>query len=153
MEELRTILTVASIDQLLTKVYNNINNEIEKYAKTLILDALGITIDSWGAVKEVSSKLKEEILNTEELQKIKANLITAVGKEINIKLNKDVDSAFITKRISNQIVTSVLHTLDYEIKKSIESNIYNEIVERYQEQVKEEVYNIPAIKKLNIEKL
>jgi hypothetical protein len=153
VEELRTILTVASIDQLLTKVYNNINNEIEKYAKTLILDALGITIDSWGAVKEVSSKLKEEILNTEELQKIKANLITAVGKEINIKLNKDVDNAFITKRISNQIVTSVLHTLDYEIKKSIESNIYNEIVDRYQEQVKEEVYNIPAIKKLNIEKL
>lgn len=153
MEELRTILTVASIDQLLTKVYNNINNEIEKYAKTLILDALGITIDSWGAVKEVSSKLKEEILNTEELQKTKINLIAAVRKELNIKLNKDVDNAFITKRISNQIVTSVLHTLDYEIKKSIESNIYNEIVERYQEQVKEEVYNIPAIKKLNIEKL
>jgi hypothetical protein len=153
VEELRNILTVASVDQLLTKVYNNINNEIEKYAKTLILDALGITIDSWGAIKEVSSKLREEILNTEELQKIKTNLISAVGKEINIKLNKDIDSAFITKRISNQIVTSILHSLDYEVKKSIEANIYNEIIDRYQEQVKEEVYNIPAIKKLNIEKL
>lgn len=153
MEELRNILSVESVDQLLTKVYNNINSEIEKYAKVLILDALGITIDSWGTIKDVSPKLKEEILNTEELQKIKANLITAVRKEINIKIDKDVGNVFITKRISNQIVTSVLHSLDYEIKKSIESNIYNELVDRYQEQVKEEVYNIPAIKKLNIEKL
>lgn len=153
MEEVRNILSVDSIDQLLTKVYNEINREIEKYAKRIILEALGITIDSWGTIKEVSPKLKEEILNAEELQKTKTNLIAAVKKELFIKLNKDVDSAFITKRISNQIVTSVLHSLDYEVKKSIEANIYNEIVDRYQDQIKEEIYNIPAIKKLNIEKL
>lgn len=153
MEELRSILSVESVDHLLTKVYTNINAELEKYAKLLILEALGITMDSWGSIKEVSPKLKEEILNTEELQKTKINLISAVRKELSIKLNKDVDSAFITKRISSQIVTSVLHSLDYEIKKTIESNIYNEIVDRYQAQVKEEVYNIPVIKKLNIEKL
>jgi hypothetical protein len=153
VEELRNILSVESVDQLLTKVYNNINNEIEKYAKKLILDALGITIDSWGAIKDVSPKLREEILNTEELQKVKTNLISAVRKEINIKIDKDIGNVFITKRISNQIITSILHSLDYEVKKSIEANIYNEIIDRYQEQVKEEVYNIPAIKKLNIEKL
>lgn len=147
------VIDNASINGMIIDVYKDINNELKRYAKKMILEAMGITIDSWGDVTSVSESLKDEILNIEDVQKLRNNLIETVKADVILKLNAEMESKYYSKKAVTQIASSIFTKLNKQIISEIEATVHDELLTSYSEAVKSSVYAIPQIQEIMIKKL
>lgn len=138
---------------MILDIYKDINLELKKYTKTLILGILGIKLDSWGRVESISDNLKDKILNFEEIQILQDKLINSVREEIIIKLNNEMENKYYSKKAISQISSSIFTSLNKQVISQIEANIRTELMESFTEAVKVSVYSIPQIQELVLKKL
>jgi len=143
----------ASINLMILDVYKDINLELKKYTKSLILEIIGIKLDSWGRIVSISDNLKDKVLNFEEIQTLQDKLVDTIREEITIKLNNEMENKFYSKKAINQISSSIFTSLNKQVISQIETNIRNELMESFTEAVKTSVYSIPQIQELVLKKL
>ena len=138
---------------MILDVYKDINLELKKYTKSLILEIIGIKLDSWGRIVSISDNLKDKVLNFEEIQTLQDKLVDTIREEITIKLNNEMENKFYSKKAINQISSSIFTSLNKQVISQIETNIRNELMESFTEAVKTSVYSIPQIQELVLKKL
>lgn len=155
MSEIHPNITIdnASINLMILDVYKDINLELKKYTKSLILEIIGIKLDSWGRIVSISDNLKDKVLNFEEIQTLQDKLVDTIREEITIKLNNEMENKFYSKKAINQISSSIFTSLNKQVMSQIETNIRNELMESFTEAVKTSVYSIPQIQELVLKKL
>lgn len=155
MSEIHPNITIdnASINLMILDVYKDINLELKKYTKSLILEIIGIKLDSWGRIVSISDNLKDKVLNFEEIQTLQDKLVDTIREEITIKLNNEMENKFYSKKAINQISSSIFTSLNKQVISQIETNIRNELMESFTEAVKTSVYSIPQIQELVLKKL
>lgn len=155
MSEIHPNVTIdnASINLMILDIYKDINLELKKYTKSLILEIIGIKLDSWGRIVSISDNLKDKVLNFEEIQTLQDKLVDTIREEITIKLNNEMENKFYSKKAINQISSSIFTSLNKQVMSQIETNIRNELMESFTEAVKTSVYSIPQIQELVLKKL
>lgn len=148
-----SMINESSINNMLIDVYRSVNKELANHTKRVILETLGITIDAWGHVTSVSQSLKDEILNLDEVQQLKANLVEHIKAEVIAKLNTEMETKFYSKKAVTQIATSIIANLNKQIVEEIHDTIHDELLNSYSQVVKDSVYAIPQIQEIMLRKL
>lgn len=148
-----TLIDESSIDQMILEVYGDVNKSLKIYSKKLILNALGITIDTWGHVSNISEALKDEILNIEEIQILKQNLLESIKQDLVLKLNAEMESKYYSKKAISQIASAVFTKLNKQILSEIEEIIHDELLASYSKSVQSSIYSLPQIQEIMIKKI
>jgi ribosomal protein L24 len=143
-------LTSREINKMISDVYNEVFYELKKYTKTLILNSLGIKIDSWGHVTEISEDINEMIISQSNLEKLKTKILTNANQEIDKHLETDIEFKYNNSRIVNKIIKNSIDNINRDLLNNIEREITVKVNEIYKDRIKEQVYNNPLIAELNI---
>lgn len=143
-------LTSREINKMISDVYNEVFYELKKYTKTLILNSLGIKVDSWGHVTEISDDIHNTIINNTKFEELKKKILTNANQEIDKHLETDIEFKYNNSRIVNKIIKNSIDNINRDLLNNIEREITVKVNEIYKDRIKEQVYNNPLIAELNI---
>lgn len=146
-------LNLESIDEIIKSAYSEILHELKRYSKILILDALGIKLDSWGHINEISNELHTLILKNTNIEKLKMKFIQNVSVEIEKHLESNSEFRYNNIRILKRTVDNSINTIHKEISRTIENEILAKTLKEYKSYILEEVNKTPLVLQHNIRKL
>lgn len=147
------VITPESINQMVKSVYSDVLTELRRYTKMLMLKTLGITIDSWGHVTEISNELYDLVMNQPNIEKLKTKLIQNINLEVEKYLETDAEIKYNNIKIIKRVVDKSINTLNDELTNNIEQEIISKALTHYKTYILEQINNTPLVAQTNIRKL
>ena len=137
MNEKTIIRDSVDSEEIVKKVSTEINKDLKKLTKALILEKLGFKSNSWGEIECIEPlKYENELYIKSNVEKLKNKLKDKTDE----MLEKSIESDTYFKKSINQMIHETMRI----VKKDVEQELYKYIYDKLKNEYMENIQNIIA---------